>query len=72
MLGSCFAELPDPPTGNATRNNLLQVVTIGSICGAEICVYFADFARDREALFRDYLKLENGLPSHDTLSRLFA
>lgn len=73
-LGTCFAGLPDPRTGNATRHDLLEVLTIalvGSICGAESCVDFADFARDREALFRDFLKLENGLPSHDTFSRLF-
>jgi predicted transposase YbfD/YdcC len=74
LLGACFAALPDPRTGNATRHELLEVLTIalvGSICGAESCVDFADFARDREVLFRDFLKLENGLPSHDTFSRLF-
>jgi hypothetical protein len=76
LLGDCFAALPDPGTGNATRHELLEVLTIalvGSIYGAESCVDFADFAdfaRDREALFRDFLKLENGLPSHDTFSRL--
>lgn len=73
-LDACFAELPDPRTGNARRHELLEVLTIAlvaSICGAESCVDFADFARDREALFRDFLKLENGLPSHDTFSRLF-
>ena len=73
-LGECFALLPDPRTGNATRHNLLEVLTIalvGSVCGAESCVDFADFGRDREALFRDFLKLENGLPSHDTFSRVF-
>jgi len=61
LLGACFAALPDPRTGNATRHDLLEVLTIalvGSICGAETCVDFADFARDREALFRDFLKLE--------------
>jgi hypothetical protein len=66
--------LPDPRRGNATRHDLLEVLTIalvGSICGAESCVDFADFARDREPLFRDFLRLENGLPSHDTFSRLF-
>ena len=78
LLGDCFAALPDPGTGNATRHELLEVLTIalvGSIYGAESCVDFADFAdfaRDREALFRDFLKLENGLPSHDTFSRLLA
>lgn len=73
-LEGCFSELPDPRSGNATRHDLLEVVTIAlvaSVCGAESCVDFADFGRDREALFREFLKLENGLPSHDTFSRLF-
>jgi predicted transposase YbfD/YdcC len=73
-LERCFAELPDPRSGNATRHDLLEVVTIAlvaSVCGAESCVDFADFARDREGLFREFLTLENGLPSHDTFSRLF-
>jgi predicted transposase YbfD/YdcC len=56
------------------RHDLLEVLTIAltaAICGAESCVDFADFAVDREALFREFLKLENGPPSHDTFSRLF-
>jgi predicted transposase YbfD/YdcC len=73
-IWSSFADLPDPRTGNAQRHNLLDVLTIAltaTICGAESCVDFADFARDREALFRDFLELPGGLPSHDTFSRLF-
>lgn len=69
-----FAALPDPRTGNAKRHDLLEVLTIAltaSICGAESCSDFADFAVDREALFRDFLRLENGVPSHDTFSRIF-
>ena len=73
-IWSSFATLPDPRTGNAQRHNLLDVLTIAltaTLCGAESCVDFADFARDREALFRDFLALPGGLPSHDTFSRLF-
>ena len=32
---------------------------------------FAEFAEDREPLLREFLRLENGLPSHDTFSRVF-
>jgi predicted transposase YbfD/YdcC len=70
----CFEDVPDPRTGNAVRHDLLEVLTIAltaAICGAETCVDFADFASDREGLFRSFLSLENGLPSHDTFSRLF-
>lgn len=73
-LVECFASLPDPRTGNATRHDLAEVVAIAvvaSVCGAETCVDFADFARDREALFRGFLRLPGGPPSHDTFSRLF-
>ncbi len=49
---------------------MLTIALMASICGAETCVDFADFAMDREALFRSFLKLENALPSHDTFSRL--
>ncbi len=73
-FGACFDDLPDPRTGNATRHDLLEVLTIAltaSICGAESCVDFADFARDRVALFGEFLKLDGGMPSHDTFSRLF-
>jgi hypothetical protein len=30
-----------------------------------------EFAGNREPLLREFLKLENGLPSHDTFSRVF-
>jgi predicted transposase YbfD/YdcC len=50
---------------------LLTIALTASVCGAESCVDFADFARDRETLFRSFLSLSGGLPSHDTFSRLF-
>jgi predicted transposase YbfD/YdcC len=69
-----FKDLEDPRTGNATRYRLLDLLTIAltaAICGAESCVEFADFARDRESLFRSFMGLPDTLPSHDTFSRLF-
>jgi predicted transposase YbfD/YdcC len=69
-----FDGLPDPRTGNAKRHDLLEILTIAltaSICGAESCSDFADFAVDRETLFGEFLRLENGVPSHDTFSRIF-
>lgn len=69
-----FDALPDPRTGNATRHDLLEILTIAltaTVCGAESCSDFADFAVDREDLFREFLRLEHGVPSHDTFSRVF-
>ena len=69
-----LGEIPDPRRGNAQRHDLLDILAIAlvaSICGAESCVDFAEFAEDREPLLREFLSLENGLPSHDTFSRVF-
>ncbi|MCC7320723.1 MAG: transposase family protein, partial [Rubellimicrobium sp.] len=73
-LITIFRDLPDPRTGNEQRHDLLDILTIAlvaSVCGAEPCVDFAEFAADREMLLREFLNLENGLPSHDTFSRVF-
>lgn len=71
---ACFEDLPDPRTGNAQRHDLLELLTIAlaaSVCGGETCVDFADFAEMKEDCLRQFLRLENGLPSHDTFSRIF-
>lgn len=73
-FAAALDDLRDPRTGNARRHDLLEVLTMAltaSICGAESCSDFADFAVDREDLFREFLRLENGVPSHDTFSRIF-
>jgi len=74
LFASAFECLSDPRTGNARRHDLLEVLTMAltaAICGADSCSDFADFAVDREDLFREFLRLENGVPSHDTFSRIF-
>jgi predicted transposase YbfD/YdcC len=74
LFAVCFEDLPDPRTGNARRHDLLEVLAIAlaaCMCGAESCVDFADFAASKAAVLREFLRLENGLPSHDTFSRIF-
>lgn len=73
-LITVLRDVPDPRTGNATWHELLDILMMAltaSICGCEGCVEFADFAEDREELFREFLSLPHGLRSHDTFSRLF-
>jgi predicted transposase YbfD/YdcC len=41
------------------------------LCGGESCVDMADFAEEKEPFLREFLSLSNGLPSHDTFSRVF-
>jgi predicted transposase YbfD/YdcC len=71
-----FKDLPDPR--RTTRNKLhklqdiIMLTLCALICGCEDWVAIADFSEDNEAWFREFLELPNGIPSHDTLSDVFA
>ena len=70
----CFSGVEDPRSGNARRHDLQELLVIALctvLCGGESCVDMADFAEEKEAFLREFLILENGLPSHDTFSRVF-
>ena len=70
----CFDGVEDPRSGNAVRHDLSELLMIALcavLCGGESCVDMADFAEEKEGFLRGFLLLSNGLPSHDTFSRLF-
>jgi len=73
-FAECFEDLDDPRSGNAGLHDLLEVL-FTALCavlsGGQTAVDMAIFAREKEAFLREYLKLEYGLPSHDTFSRIF-
>jgi predicted transposase YbfD/YdcC len=70
---ACFSELPDPRAGNALHElmEVLFIALAALLCGAENCVDMADFGRAKEGFLRQVLRLEWGIPSHDTFSRVF-
>jgi predicted transposase YbfD/YdcC len=71
---ACWEELDDPRTGNAARHDFYELLMIAFctvLCGGQSAVDMARFARAKEPFLRGFLKLLNGLPSHDTFSRLF-
>jgi predicted transposase YbfD/YdcC len=71
---ACFGDLVDPRTGNAQRHDLLELLLIAlaaTLSGAETAVDMALFGQAKEPLLRRFLRLEGGIPSHDTFSRLF-
>ena len=73
-FGACFSALEDPRAGNALRHDLAELLVIALctvLCGGESCVDMADFAEEKEPFLREFLSLDNGLPSHDTFSRVF-
>src|SRR6204780_422787 len=68
-----FRRLVDPRADNA-RHDLLEVLFISLaavICGAGSCSEMEEFGRSKEGLLRLLLGLEQGIPSHDTFSRVF-
>lgn len=70
----CFSAVEDPRKGNARRHDLQEMLLIALctvLCGGESCVDMADFVEEKEEFFREFLTLDNGLPSHDTFSRVF-
>ncbi|WP_027580939.1 transposase family protein, partial [Bradyrhizobium sp. Ai1a-2] len=67
-----FGRLPDPRATNA-KHELLEVLFIALaavLCGASSCAEMEEFGRSKEELLRLLLRLEHGIPSHDTFSRV--
>ncbi len=74
QFGSCWEGLDDPRSGNAALHDfheLLMIALCCVLCGGQGAVDMALFAEAKEPFLRGFLSLANGLPSHDTFSRLF-
>jgi predicted transposase YbfD/YdcC len=71
----CFEDLPDPRIDRNKLHKLVDIVTMGLcavLCGADTWEDIVEFARCRDAWFRTFLELPNGIPSHDTFNRVFS
>ena len=68
-----FAVIEDPRQGQVKHNlvEMLIIVACGVLSEQETFVDIADWACCKEQWLRGFLRLENGVPSHDTLNRLF-
>ena len=74
-LLSIFQDVEDPRKGNAKRHDLhemLVIALLSMLTGGRTCVDMEDYGNVAEPWLRKFLTLENGIPSHDTFSRLFA
>jgi predicted transposase YbfD/YdcC len=69
-----FATLPDPRVLRTRRHELLDIVVI-AICavisGAESWNDVAEYGQRKKDWLTTFLKLPNGIPSHDTFNRVF-
>ena len=70
-----FSDVPDPRINRTKRHELVDILVIavlGIICGADTWVDIEVFGRAKEPWLSRFLRLENGIPSHDTFGRVFA
>ena len=71
-----FKELTDPRQAGKIKHNLLEIIVMticATIAGCDVWEDIADYCRVKEAWFRDalHMHLENGVPSHDTMQRVW-
>lgn len=70
-----FKNLQDPRVNRTKRHELLDVMIISVctlLCGGETYNDMEEFGKAKEDWFKSFLKLPNGIPSHDTFNRVFA
>ena len=70
-----FAEVEDPRVEYLVDHQLIEIIAIALcavIAGADTWTEVADFEREKQDWFEQFLGLEHGIPSHDTFGRVFA
>lgn len=70
-----FEVLEDPRDIRGKKYKLIDILIMtiyGLLCGLKDFTNIADFLKLKEEYFKNLLKLENGTPSHDCLSDIFA
>lgn len=78
MIGVLKDELravTDPRVLGRTRHLLIDILVIGVlavICHAETWEEMEEFAKAREDWLKQFLDLRGGIPSHDTIGRVFS
>lgn len=74
-LMECLRDLPDPRKNINQEHQFIDIMVIGVcalICGADGFTGMTAFGKAKEAWFRTFLELPNGIPSHDTFGEVFA
>ena len=70
-----FVGIRDPRQAKKVEHNLVELLVIavcGVLAGADDFVEIEEWAKEKQDWFGLYLRLEHGIPSHDTFSRVFA
>lgn len=69
-----FEGLPDPRRDHNKEHKLIDIIALslcGVLAGCEAFTEIEQFGEHQEDFFRQFLELPNGVPSHDTIGRVF-
>ena len=70
-----FAQVPDPRIDRRKDHDLVDILVMGVctlLCAGETFNDMEDFGKVKYDWFKSFLRLRNGIPSHDTFNRVFA
>jgi predicted transposase YbfD/YdcC len=70
-----FENLTDPRINRGKNHNLIEMIFLAltaTICGAQGWADVERFAKSKRAWFRRFVRLKQGIPSHDTFGRVFS
>jgi predicted transposase YbfD/YdcC len=70
-----LSTVPDPRIDRCKRYSLesiLFISLVAMLCGADSAHEIVDFADGNENWIKNYVELADGIPSHDTISRVFS
>lgn len=72
---TAFSGIDDPRSASGKRHDLMDIIAIAIcavICGAEGWADVELFGKSKQDWLTRFLKLPNGIPSHDTFGRVFS
>jgi predicted transposase YbfD/YdcC len=73
-LHQAFKSLKDPRMRRNKKHKLLDIIILSILavlCGAESYDAIALFGKENFVFLKQFLELKNGIPSHDTVNRVF-
>lgn len=74
-LEDIFGKIADPRIDRTKLHKLIDIIIIAIcavICGAEGWEEIEEFGKEKQEWLENMLELPNGIPSHDTISRVFS
>ncbi len=74
-LRDCFQDFPDPRREHLRLHSLWDIIGLtlcATICGCDSVVEIHEYGVKKFDFLTTFLDFENGVPSHDTIGRVFA